>query len=263
MVETGAGQTLVRVIGPESAPPLVLLPAAKLHSLMWLDDIEHYAQHFRTYTVDAIYDNGRSVSAHPITTVESAVAWLDGLHDALGLRDGVFLMGASLGAWLAAEYVLYAPDRLAKAVWAAPPGVVVGASWRWITRAMLTVVPSPGALRSFMDWTCPVAAGSAGRTKAIYDRAVDDIVLGGKCFRTRPFPGGPRVFTDAELAGIRVPVLYIEGEHERICSPQAAVARLSALAPETETTVFPGVDHSLTWVAPEAVNERALQFLLA
>lgn len=261
MVPTEYGDTLVRISGPTNAAPLVLLPAAKLHSLLWMDDVPLFSRRFRTYAVDAIYDNGRSVSSKPVLTIESATAWLDGLLDGLGLDGGVRLMGASLGAWLTAEYCLHAPHRLAAAVWAAPPAVVMPPSKEWIARAMLTLVPTRFGLGGLMDFTCPVASGSTGRTKEIYDIAVDNIVLGGKCFRTRPFPGGPRVLSDDDLRRIDVPVLYIEGEHEVICSPDQAVARLNAIAPHIETAVIAGADHTLSWTQFDAVNGRILEFL--
>ena len=261
MVATGHGETLVRICGPADAPPLVLLPSAKLHSLMWGDDVPLFSRHFRTYVVDAIYDSGRSVSSRPITTIPEATGWLDGLFDELGLTEGVNLMGASLGAWLAAEYVLHAPQRLAKAIWAVPPAVVLAPSKAWISRAMLAAVPSRATLGGLMAFTCPVASRSSGRSREVYERAVDDIVLGARCFRPRPFPGGPRVLADEELAGIRTPVLYMEGEHETICDAREAVTRLNAVAPQIETAIIEGADHSLSWVEPEASNQRILGFL--
>lgn len=261
MVTTDHGDTLVRISGPADAPPLVLLPAAKLHSLLWMDDVPLFSRRYRTYAIDAIYDNGRSISARPITTIEAATGWLDGVLDALGLAQGVNLMGASLGAWLAAEYVLHAPDRLAKAVWAAPPAVVMPPSNAWIGRAMLSILPARATLGGLMDFTCPVASRSDGRTRAMYDVAVENIILGGKCFKSRPFPGAPRVLTDAELGGIETPVLYIEGEHEVICSPTEAVSRLNAVAPRIETAIIEGADHTLSWTRFDAVNGRVLHFL--
>lgn len=261
MITTEYGDTLVRVSGPVDGPPLVLLPAARLHSLLWMDDVALFSQRYRTFAVDAIYDNGRSVSSRPIRTVGDATGWLDALLDALGLSTGVNLMGASLGAWLAAEYVLHAPHRLNAAIWAAPPAVIVPPTRAWIARAMLTIVPSRGTLAGLMDYTCPVASRSSGRSRRIYDMAVDDIVLAGQCFKPRPFPGGPRVLKDEELAGVLVPVLYIEGEREAICSPHDAVRRLSSVAPQIQTCVVEGADHTLSWTNFDGVNSQVLAFL--
>jgi pimeloyl-ACP methyl ester carboxylesterase len=209
--------------------------------------------------VDAIYDDGRSVSSKPIKTTEDATGWLDRLFDALGLDGGINLMGISFGGWLSAEYLLHAPGRLAKVVWLSPAGVVLPMSGEFIARSMMCLIPSERAFRWVTRWIMPDAARLEPE---FFDDAVAEMALSEKCFKFRMWPGGgPRKLSDDELRSIAVPVLYVVGENERICDPQAARSRLSEVAPQIRAEVIRGAGHDALWVQTEAVSRSVLPFL--
>jgi len=262
LVSTEDGDTFVRISGPADGPPLVLLPASRASSICWISMIEMLSERFRTYAVDAIYDVGRSVNRRPIKTVDDAIRWLDNLFDELGLSSGVNLMGLSLGACTAAEYVLHAPRRLAKAVWLAPAGVVAPISAGFILRSLPCMV-SPRAFEPFMRWIMSDVASSSGDARAHYDRAVEDVVLSTQCYKMRPMPGGaPREFRDDEFATIDTPVLYVVGENERVCSnAHKALSRLNAVAPQIRTELVDGCGHDIFWMRPDDVSRHVLNFL--
>jgi pimeloyl-ACP methyl ester carboxylesterase len=266
LVHTDHGDTLVRISGPVERPPLVLLPGAWAHSLMWPPEmIQAFSKTYRTYYVDNIVDFGRSVSTRPVERTPDFMAWLDQLFDALALHDVINLMGMSRGAWLAAEYTLHAPQRLAKVVWLSPGFTVIGPDPKSgavggpLSLAAL-MLPSPGTVGAMMRWLMPEVLAYDGSCFAQY---VDDTALGLKCFDSRMVgrATGPRVLSDAELAGIEVPVLYMAGADEKLSSVSAAVSRLSSVAPRIRTTVVPGVGHGLITVQPETVSSSVLRFL--
>jgi pimeloyl-ACP methyl ester carboxylesterase len=169
-------------------------------------------------------------------------------------------MGLSFGGWLTAEYALRAPERLAKVVWLAPAGVVSNMSGGFIVGGLLCLIPSKRTFGAFTRWVMPDAAAT---DPAFVDAAVAEMVLSEQCFKFRPWPGGgPRKLKDDELASIKVSVLYVVGEHERVCSdPHAALSRLNAVAPHIETTMIPAAGHDVLWVQTEAVRSRVLEFL--
>jgi pimeloyl-ACP methyl ester carboxylesterase len=265
MVRTDLGDTLVRISGPLEGRPLVLLPGAWAHSLMWPPEmIEAFSQKYRTYCVDNIVDFGRSVSARPVERAADFMAWLDQLFDALALPGGINLMGMSRGAWLAAEYTLHAPQRLAKAVWLSPGLTVIGPDPKSAAGGPLSLaalmMPSSRTVGAMMRWLMPEAPA---HDESGFVQYVDDTALGLKCFDSKLIgrTTGPRVLTDAELAGVEVPVLYIAGVDEKLSSVRAAVSRLSSVAPSIRTTVVPGVGHGLITVQPETVGKTVLRFL--
>jgi pimeloyl-ACP methyl ester carboxylesterase len=72
----------------------------------------------------------------------------------------------------------------------------------------------------------------------------------------------PTVLADVELKSIKVPTLYLVGEHEKICSAQKAIQRLHKVAPQINTDVIPNAGHDLTIVQTEMVNTKVLEFLI-
>jgi pimeloyl-ACP methyl ester carboxylesterase len=263
-VPTEFGQTFVRISGPLDGPPLVLLPGVWASSLMWASVIGALSQRYRTYAVDNIVDFGRSVSVRPVVSTADHMSWLDGLFDALGLTEGINLMGCSRGGWLTGEYTLHAPQRLAKAVWQSPAGVALISYWVGISSMPIfmgvLMSPSQATVRKLMLRLMPDYAKADPRG---FDQYVDDTALGLQCFDTKVIGRslGPRQFSDAELRGIRLPVLYIAGEHEMMYSPAAAVSRLNSVAPRIKTAVIAGAGHDLGVVQTEVFNQTLLGFL--
>ena len=190
-VETDDGTTFVRVGGSEGAPPLVLLPGSRASSICWISMIEALSGRYRTYAIDAIYDVGRSVDSRPIKTAADATGWLDGLLDALGLSDGVNLMGLSLGGWLAGEYV--SPAR--RIGWRKP--------FRWLLRVSFSTSPAASSFAAFRGRAQSVrrlhALAHAGRRAVI--GADEEAVRGRR--RRRGSLG--RVLRDAANAWWRPP----------------------------------------------------------
>jgi pimeloyl-ACP methyl ester carboxylesterase len=122
LVQTSFGKTFVRISGSINAPPLVLLPASVLNSLMWIPNIEALSQTSRTYAVDNIYDCGRSIYTRALKGPEDFVKWLDELFTALALGNQINLVGLSYGNWLAHQYAVRFPRRVRKIVF--PPQTV-------------------------------------------------------------------------------------------------------------------------------------------
>jgi len=63
-VDTSLGQTFVRVQGPATDPPLVLLPGDSENSLVWIPVIEAPSADHRTYALDHIADIERIPTTH-------------------------------------------------------------------------------------------------------------------------------------------------------------------------------------------------------
>jgi pimeloyl-ACP methyl ester carboxylesterase len=260
--ETEFGVTFARVSGPPDAPALVLLPGGRAPSLCWIPLVAALARHHHVVAIDAIYDVGRSVDARPLLKPVDVADWLDGVLDALALESGVNLMGLSMGAWAVAEYSLANPHRVAKTVWLSPAGVVAPISAGFIAHGVLSAVTGTWGLRTFLEWIMPDAARADGAPGAFYDQMLEDFLASSASFAPRPFPGGPRAFTDEELARLEVPVLYIVGDRERVCPDRArAVSRANALVPHIETEVMAGGGHDVSILKPAETTDRINEFL--
>jgi pimeloyl-ACP methyl ester carboxylesterase len=260
IVVTQAERTFVRISGPKDGPPLVLLPAEWDTSLMWLPVIEALSRNFRTYAVDNPYDFGRSSFTPPRADTIDFLRWLDELFDALALPDSINLMGCSFGAWLTADYLFHAPQRLAKAVWLSPPFAVLAPPAQSYVGGPLSmgalVTPAKPSVGAYLGWLMPHMVGTAW-----FKEHLEDTVLGLRSFDARLFLTEPRMLSDAELTSIAVPLLYVAGEREQMCSVQAAVSRLNSVVPRVETQIIEGAGHELPMGEPDAVSSHVLRFL--
>lgn len=81
-----------------------------------------------------------------------------------------------------------------------------------------------------------------------------------KCFKPIRLVN-PTVLEDEELQSIKVPALYLIGEHEKIYSAHKAIQRLRRVAPHIQTEVIPNAGHNLTIVQADMVNIKVLEFL--
>ena len=259
-VDTAYGQTFVRLSGPAGASPLVLLHGAGGDSLQWIPNIEALSRRYSVFAVDNIYDYSRSIYTQVIKNPDDYVQWLDELFSALGLGNHIKLMGLSYGGWLTSQYALRFPGRLAKMVLVAPAGTVLPIRLEWILRAVLCFLPHRYFTKRFLFWLLEDLVKKDEDSRIMLEEEVDAIVVRMRCFKTIRLIR-PTVLDDADLMNINVPTLYLVGEHEKIYSAGKAIQRLHKMAPQIKTEVIPDAGHDLTFVQPEMVNKKILEFL--
>jgi len=259
-VDTPYGHTFVRMSGPSTAPPLVLLHGAGGDSLQWIPNIEALSGSYRVYAVDNIHDYSRSIYTQVIKNPADYVNWLDALFSALELGDNINLMGLSYGAWLTSQYALRFPDRLDKIVLLAPGGTVLPLRLEWIMRAVLCIVPHRYFIKSFIYWLMEDFAQKDEASRIMLDEEVDAAFMRMRCYKPIRLVN-PTVLEDKELQSINVPALYLVGENEKIYSAQKAIQRLHKAAPHISAEVIPNAGHDLTIVQTDLVNTKVLEFL--
>jgi pimeloyl-ACP methyl ester carboxylesterase len=197
------------------------------------------------------------VPSRRLKDVDDLTAWLDDVLDALGLSR-IDLMGLSYGGYAAAEYALHAPGRLRSVVLLSPAMTVAPISRGFLVHLLPAVVPTRAAFVGFTRWVMPYLAAS---DQAAFRTLAEELYLARRCYGPLSLPGG-RMLTDAELAGIEVPVLYAVGDGDGVCEDAAkAVERVNAVAPRIRTVLIPDAAHDAVAVRPEAVADAVLSFL--
>lgn len=254
------GSTHARVSGPPDGPPIVLLHGISSNSLAWQPNIAALAQHHRVYALDHIMDGGLSVYTRPLTCLQDHMDWLDGVLDGLGLEQGVKLVGLSYGAWQAAQYALFHPQRLHKVVLIAPAGTVLPLSFAWVLRAVACALPLPYFTRSFLRWLLPDLARQPTGTRPGFSEVLAQALVTIRCLAPRTMVP-PTVLSDAEWQHIKTPMLYLVGEHEKICDPVQAMHRMHTTAPHIASRRIANAGHDLTLVQAAVVNRHVLAFL--
>jgi pimeloyl-ACP methyl ester carboxylesterase len=259
-VETSYGQTFLRISGPVSKQPLILLPGLSANSLMWMPNIEALSEYHRTYALDNIYDNGRSVYTRPITNPDDLVRWLDELLNALGFGDNINLVGISFGGWLTSHYALLFPNRLNKIVLLTPTCTVLPVGLSFYIHGALTPLPLRYFAKSMFFWLFEDCVKKDAISRMRVEEWIDNMFIGTQCFKMRR-PFNPPVLKDQELQSIKVPTLYLVGENEKLYSAKKAVQRLNRVAPHIKTETIPNAGHDLAIVQAEMVNRKILDFL--
>ena len=260
MIETDYGMTFVRISGPETAPSLVLLHGAGGNSLIWTPNIKELSEKYRTYAVDMIDGQGRSIPTKPTQTADHMTAWLDQLFTTLNLKGHISLVGLSYGGWVTSQYALRFPGRLSRIVMLAPAGTVLPLSNDWIQRAMRLVQPTEENIREFFYWLMEDLAKKDDLSRQMLDGFVEDGYVSIQSFKMR-MPVNPVVLTDEEWQSIKVPALFVVGRNEKIYSASEAVERLNRVAPNIKTRVIPDAGHDLTLVQARMVDQVILEFL--
>jgi pimeloyl-ACP methyl ester carboxylesterase len=264
LLDTPAGQTFVRVSGRATDPPMVLLPGARVSSLMWIDVIAALSARHRTYALDIVGDAGWSVSRGEISKPEAFVDWLDEVLTVLVPAEAVSLMGISLGGSIAAQYAARFPGRLRSVVLLAPAATVLPFALGFFVRFTILSLPilalGKSPLRRTCRWLFEDAVRGDEACRARVERAMDDAQRVVRVFALRP-PPWPPVLADKVWQDLRVPCLFLVGENEKIYSGPAAVRRLKRVAPQVHAEIIPGAGHDLMMVHPELVTRKVLQFL--
>lgn len=253
-IKLGSGPQ-IHVIEAGDGPPVVLLHGSSTSSLLLLPLLERL-DGVRGIAVDRPGFGLSDPAEIPRGRFrESAVEWVDGVLDALGL-DTTALGGSSMGGMWALWYALARPGRVRRLVLLGAPPLLPGTRIPSLLRVMVT--PAVGdALQRVMKPTPKIVVqmmASMGEKETIinYPEQIDALVALGKDpvvarvnlneLRAVLSPFGYRLPTrmkPEELRKLSPPTLLIWGDHEPIGSVEVAQAAAD-LIPEARLEVLPG-----------------------
>ena len=242
VLPTAQGETFVVACGPRDAPPLILLHGSQANAAAFLFDAPAFAQDFRVYAVDMIGEPGRSAPVRPPLAGEAHALWLDEVLAGLGVERAA-IYGVSLGGWLALDYARRRPGKVSALALNVPAGI--GGQKNFLLKAAPLMLLGPwGAakVRELVFGPAPADVPAAARP------FVEMMGVIGRGFR-------PRVetllrLTDAELAGLAMPIWAVFAGRDVLLDGPGAAARLQALAPHAEVILLPEARHFIPGQAP-------------
>lgn len=254
VVPTRAGRTHVIASGPEDAPPLVLLPMTFISATMWLYNVAALSSCFRVYALDTTGDIGKSAPESPVRSRADIAGWLTDVLDGLGIKSA-YMAGCSYGGWMTMSFALSAPERVRKIALLGPAATFVPLRLQFFLRgASVQMLPRKPVVYSFLRWC-------STREDLAVNPIVHQMLVGLRHFRFQPQNSVfPAVFTDEELKTVKMPVLVLIGDKERVLDPVRAVERARRRVPGVEAEIIPGAGHALPIDQPEIVNARLLEF---
>jgi len=197
-VGTTFGQTFMLTAGHESNPPIILLHGSCSNSAFWFPEI--------------------------------FALWMKDVLDALGL-ERAFLVGNSLGGWMALKFATAYPERVSKLILISSSGLAQIRP-QFLINADQTRQPKG---------TVPVSTSIFGE-QSIPKEVLDFMNLIVENYD--PIQELP-VFADEQLQRLNMPVFFIDGENDAIIDAQKSAQRLSGLIPSALIRLLPNCGHAV------------------
>jgi len=259
-VATDFGTVRVYAFGVPRAvdeAPILLLPGRSSGVPMWLPNLPGLASSHRVLAVDCLGDAGFSVQTQPLLDAADQAAWIEQVLARLGVAR-VHVVGHSFGGWLAANYALRHPERVATVSLLEPVLVFGSLRWQLIAAtipATLSFLPQAWRDRALSyiggDDAPPDPADPVARMIALAsEHYAADLPL-------------PSPFTDEELRRLRMPVYAAFAGRTVVHEPETAAARARTFLRRGEVRLWPEASHSLPLEFPAEVNREIVAFIAA
>jgi pimeloyl-ACP methyl ester carboxylesterase len=232
-VHTRYGATYVMACGDEQAPPLLLLHGGGMNSAMWLEEAASYSSQYRVYLVDIPGEPGRSDENRLPLAGTSYPDWLFDVYSALSI-ERASLVGISFGAWLAAKFAGYYPERVTALGAISPLGMAPQRSSFLITMMICMLQGTNGLDKLYrkINGDQPIPAVLPAYQKLIGKHSAA---------RKEMIP----LLSDSELSRLRMPLVVLAGEQDRILHTGRTVRRVSRLLPQAQIHRTPQAGHTL------------------
>ena len=252
-IGTSFGETHVILAGPESAPPLVVLPGGNFLNPLCLSWFLPLAESFRLYAPDIIGQPGRSARTRPSARGDGHARWLVDVLDGLGLGMASFV-GISYGAGLVLRLAGLTPERVAGAVLVSPAGIAAGPIWPMLRDAALPMLVY--RVRPNRERLLRAARPLLTEPEEPYVRQLGLVYRHVKLDRELP-----RAATGEELAGYGAPTLLFAAENDLFFPANRVIPRAEEIIPNLETETLPGSRHVPSRDAFAHINARTTTFL--
>lgn len=243
-----------------SGAPVLFIHGVGMNAAIWQPQFERMVGRFDVIAIDMLGHGGSPLP--PQAPELTDYAWQAvRLLDHLGL-ESVSVVGHSMGALVAQELALLAPQRVGRivslnAVFRRPPELAEAVRER--AAALTGRGDAAGAAQTIARWFGdPVPAElmvAAGKTAA----ALSEVDPEGYARTYRLFARADSDHAD-RLRTLAVPALFMTGSQDRNSSP-AMSAAMARLAPQGRCTVLSSQRHMMAVAAPDLTTRHITDFL--
>ena len=242
-------------------PALVFLHGSWSDSSQWLPLIDHLCRDYHCFAPDLLgFGDSERPDVH--YSIDLEVECLAEFLETLKLRQ-VYLIGHSLGGWIAASYALKYLDRVRGVVLLAPEGLP-DHRWRkngWWTRWLLS---SPDVMFWLLRSLQPLTKFLGPQDKITQMLLLRQQLLQNptacQLLYQRPWSEIQAELLHERLEWLKVPVLILQGGRDT----QSAIARSRSYAdslPTAEMRIIGRGDHDLPQELPDTLAELIRDFL--
>jgi len=241
-IPTRHGDTFVIAGGDPTAPPLVLLHGTASNSATWAGDVGEYGRYYRVYAVDMPGEPGKSDLTRFSWDGSAFTEWLDDVLNGLKVEKAI-LVGMSLGGWAALRYAIDKPERVGRLVLIVPAGMCQPRLGFILRLAFFSLLG---------DWGRRQLKKMVFKDIAMPEDLEQFLTLVDRHFNYRI--GSPPLFTDGELRGLNLPVLYLAGEQDAMLNTPKTAERLQKLVPDVTINIFKDDGHATINMASHAIS---------
>lgn len=241
-VDTRFGKAFVIAAGKKDAPVLVLLHGSGINSVMWIEDMKKYSEHYRVYAVDLQGEPGKSDGKQLPFEGSDFDNWLHDVFAGLTIEKAS-IVGISLGAWLALKFATVHPQMVDKLVLLCPAGVGAQKTSFAYVSLFHMLFGEKGIERLYRK----VNGG-----KPLPQEMMDYQKLIGKNFnfRREQIP----LFSDAELAQLTMPSALFVGLKDVMFHSLKTAQRYRSLVPNAKVTVLEEAGHTLIGLVDDILS---------
>jgi pimeloyl-ACP methyl ester carboxylesterase len=238
-------------------PPLVLVHGAGGNTLVWWQQVPHFARRYRVL----IFDHrgfGRSRCEPGAEQGRHFAADLSAVLDAAGI-DRAALVCQSMGGWTGMQLALAEPERVAALVLSGTPAGIYTPK---VLNALGAIAAAAAQMQGAPVWNEPHPALAAD----MFARDPARCFLYAQLAGLNPAAALAHValhevsVDPAGLAGWKIPTLLVGGEHDRLFAPDV-LTDVAAAIPGARFERIPVVGHSPYFEAPEEFNRIVGEFL--
>lgn len=243
--------------------PIIFLHSAWNDSSQWISIVELLSDNFHCLAPDLL-GFGESENPNVNYSVDLEVECIAEFIQALRLEK-VYLIGYSLGAWIAASYVLKYPDQVYGLVLLAPEGVTVPGKERYYQKMRKLLKIRPILLKIFQF--------SRQLNKfPVWKKQVNHYFSWHQVQRMFEFPAACQIFferrdseieaelLDQRLHLIKAPVLILQGGLD-LLDAVVKTQTYSSLLPEVELKIIPQAGNELPASCPEILVSYIQSFI--
>jgi len=259
---TSFGTTHVLTAGDATMPPLVALHAMGFGSTMWLPLLPSLTPTHCVRMLDAVGGANKSMATGVIASAEDVVTWIDVVLDRLAIGH-CQVVGASIGAWMAANYAMARPDRVARLALLAPAGMVGALRTKWLVTMTVksAIRPTPAKTEWLLDTL--VKETTRPRLRADPWRPIaQQFVVGMTHIRRnmRELRPGIRCSID-RLAASDIPVLILVPRDETGHDGPTMVRRYTQQLPSARVELVDNANHLIFIDRTDIVCDELRKFL--
>jgi pimeloyl-ACP methyl ester carboxylesterase len=148
-IKLSAGQVFWREVGNRQNPVLIFLHGSWHDGSQWEQIIEPLSRDFHCFALDLL-GYGNSIALKPVTSIEIEVDCVAEFVSTLKLSP-VYLIGHSLGAWIAISYALKYPDLVRGIVTISPEGFSLD-NWNQYSKLTKYLLADPWRLSGWLTF---------------------------------------------------------------------------------------------------------------